>query len=57
MWTDGGEQVIEKGGHVRLKFMGLRSEPGKMFAVGDINFDYLGCVKDTDLAAYSTDTL
>jgi len=41
-WTDGGDQIIEKNGHVRLKFMGLRTEPGKMFAVGDINFDYLG---------------
>jgi len=46
MWTDGGDQIIEKGGHVRLKFMGLRAETGKMFAVGDINFDYLGCVED-----------
>jgi len=45
MWTDGGDQIIEKGGHVRLKFMGLRAETGKMFAVGDINFDYLGCVE------------
>lgn len=33
-WTDGGDQVIEKGTNIRIKIKGIRSEVDKMFAVG-----------------------
>lgn len=33
-WTDDGEQVIEKGTNIRIKIKGMRSEVGKMYAVG-----------------------
>ena len=33
-WTDGADQVIEKGTNIRIKIKGIRSEVDKMFAVG-----------------------
>lgn len=33
-WTDGADQVIEKGTHIRIKIKGIRSEVDKMYAVG-----------------------
>ena len=33
---DGGDQVIARGAHVRMKLVGIRSDVGKMFATGSI---------------------
>lgn len=33
-WTDGTDQVIEKGTNIRIKIKGIRSEVDKMYAVG-----------------------
>lgn len=33
-WTDGADQVIEKGTNIRIKIKGIRSEVDKMYAVG-----------------------
>lgn len=41
-WTDGADQVIEKGTNIRIKIKGVRSEVDKMFAVGTMKEDYLG---------------
>ena len=41
-YTDNGEQVIEKGTHLRIKLMGTRSDVGSMFAIGSIKEDFLG---------------
>jgi hypothetical protein len=41
-WTDGSDQVIEKGTHVRIKLKGIRNEVGEMFAIATINEDFLG---------------
>ncbi|PVI08068.1 DNA-directed RNA polymerase II 19 kDa polypeptide [Periconia macrospinosa] len=41
-WTDNGDQIIEKGTHIRIKIKGLRSEVDKMFAIGTMKEDYLG---------------
>ena len=41
-YTDNGEQVIEKGTHLRLKLIGIRSDVGTMFAIGSIKEDFLG---------------
>ena len=43
-YTDNGDQVIEKGTHLRLKLIGMRTEPGSMYAVGTIKEDFLGLV-------------
>ena len=43
-YTDNGDQVIEKGTHLRLKLIGMRTEPGSMYAVGTIKEDFLGSV-------------
>ena len=44
-FTDNGDQVIEKGTHLRIKIMGTRSDVGSMFAIGSIKEDFLGLVK------------
>ncbi|KAI9740593.1 MAG: DNA-directed RNA polymerase II subunit [Cirrosporium novae-zelandiae] len=41
-YTDNGEQVIEKGTHLRVKIIGTRSDVGSMFAIGSIKEDFLG---------------
>lgn len=41
-YTDNGDQVIEKGTHLRIKLMGTRSDVGNMFAIGSIKEDFLG---------------
>jgi DNA-directed RNA polymerase II subunit RPB7 len=41
-YTNNEDTVIERGTHVRLKLMGVRSEVGKMYAIGSIKEDYLG---------------
>lgn len=43
-YSDGGEQVINKGAHVRMKLVGIRSDVGKMYATASIKEDYLGWV-------------
>ena len=43
-FTDNGDQVIEKGTHLRIKIMGTRSDVGSMFAIGSIKEDFLGSV-------------
>ncbi|KAI4174201.1 MAG: hypothetical protein LQ346_008270 [Caloplaca aetnensis] len=43
-FTDNGDQVIEKGTHMRLKIIGIRSDVGGMFSIGSIREDYLGSV-------------
>lgn len=43
-FTDNGDQVIEKGTHLRIKIMGTRSDVGSMFAIGSIKEDFLGLV-------------
>lgn len=35
-FTDNGEQVIEKGTHIRMKLIGTRSDVDKLFAIGSI---------------------
>lgn len=35
-YSDGADQVINRGAHVRLKLVGVRSDVGKMFATGSI---------------------
>jgi hypothetical protein len=50
-YTDNGEQVIEKGTHLRIKLIGTRSDVGGMFAIGTIKEDYLGCVHGGPLPA------
>ncbi|KAK3062925.1 hypothetical protein LTS18_003085 [Coniosporium uncinatum] len=41
-WTDNGDQVIEKGTHIRVKIKGIRGEIGAMYAIATIKEDYLG---------------
>ena len=41
-YTDNGDQVIEKGTHLRIKLIGTRSDVGNMFAIGSIKEDFLG---------------
>ena len=41
-YTDNGDQVIEKGTHLRVKLIGTRSDVGSMFAIGSIKEDFLG---------------
>lgn len=41
-FTDNGDQVIEKGTHLRIKLIGTRSDVGSMFAIGSIKEDFLG---------------
>jgi len=41
-FSDGNDQVIVRGAHVRMKLVGIRSDVGKMFATGSIKEDYLG---------------
>ncbi|KAI9681155.1 MAG: DNA-directed RNA polymerase II subunit [Caeruleum heppii] len=41
-YTDNGDQVIEKGTHVRIKLVGTRSDVGNMFAIGSVKEDFLG---------------
>ena len=43
-WTNNADVVIETGTHVRVNIKGLRVEVGDMWAIGNINGDYLGCV-------------
>ncbi|KAI9780616.1 MAG: DNA-directed RNA polymerase II subunit [Candelina submexicana] len=35
-YTDNGDQVIEKGTHIRIKLIGTRSDVGSMYAIGSI---------------------
>lgn len=35
-FTDNGDQVIEKGTHIRLKVVGIRGEVSQMFAIATI---------------------
>jgi hypothetical protein len=35
-FSDNGEQVIEKGTHIRMKLIGTRSDVDKLFAIGSI---------------------
>jgi hypothetical protein len=50
-WTDGADQVIEKGTNIRIKIKGIRSEVDKMYAVGTMKevcsprFWYLYCFR------------
>ncbi|KAK4696415.1 dipeptidyl aminopeptidase B, partial [Lecanoromycetidae sp. Uapishka_2] len=44
-FTDNGDQVIEKGTHLRVKIIGMRSDVGSMFAIGSIKEDFLGYAK------------
>lgn len=44
-FTNNADMVIEKGTHVRVKIIGLRTEVGEMWAIGSINGDYLGYVQ------------
>ena len=41
-YTDNGDQVIEKGTHLRVKLMGTRSDISHIFAIGSIKEDFLG---------------
>ena len=41
-YTDNGDQVIEKGTHLRIKLIGTRSDVGAMFAIGSVKEDFLG---------------
>jgi DNA-directed RNA polymerase II subunit RPB7 len=41
-FTNNADWTIEPGTHVRIKLIGTRTEVGRMFAVGNINGDYLG---------------
>ncbi|MCJ1295400.1 hypothetical protein MMC34_006962 [Xylographa carneopallida] len=41
-YTDNGDQVIEKGTHLRIKLIGIRGDVGSMFAIGSIKEDFLG---------------
>jgi len=41
-FTDNGDQVIEKGTHIRIKLIGTRSDVGSMYAIGSIKEDFLG---------------
>jgi len=41
-YTDNGDQVIEKGTHLRVKLMGTRSDISNIFAIGSIKEDFLG---------------
>ena len=43
-YTDNGDQVIEKGTHLRIKLIGTRSDVGSMFAIGSVKEDFLGLV-------------
>lgn len=43
-YTDNGDQVIEKGTHLRIKLIGTRSDVGSMFAIGSVKEDFLGSV-------------
>lgn len=41
-YTDNGDQVIERGTHLRIKLIGTRSDVGGMFAIGSVKEDFLG---------------
>jgi len=41
-YTDNNDQTITKGTHIRIKLLGIRSDVGKMMAIGSIKEDYLG---------------
>ncbi|KAF2859138.1 hypothetical protein K470DRAFT_282854 [Piedraia hortae CBS 480.64] len=41
-FSDNEDQVVEQNSQVRLRIIGIRSEPSKMYAVGSIREDYLG---------------
>jgi len=41
-WTNGSDQLIEKGTSVRIKLKGLRSEVDKVYSIGTMKEDYLG---------------
>lgn len=43
-FTDNGDQVIERGTHVRVKIKGIRGEVDQMYAIATIKEDYLGRV-------------
>lgn len=50
-YTDNGDQVIEKGTHLRIKLIGTRSDVGSMFAIGSVKEDFLGLdAQSTQLA-------
>lgn len=50
-YTDNGDQVIEKGTHLRIKLIGTRSDVGSMFAIGSVKEDFLGSdAQSTQLA-------
>ncbi|KAI9663690.1 MAG: DNA-directed RNA polymerase II subunit [Bathelium mastoideum] len=41
-FTDNAGQIIERGTHIRVKLVGIRTEVNQMFAVATIKEDYLG---------------
>lgn len=43
-YTDNGDQVIEKGTHLRIKLIGTRSDVNNMYAIGSVKEDFLGYV-------------
>ncbi|KAL9601369.1 MAG: hypothetical protein Q9219_002545 [cf. Caloplaca sp. 3 TL-2023] len=50
-YTDNGDQVIEKGTHLRIKLIGTRSDVGSMFAIGSVKEDFLGELTSNTLTA------
>ena len=58
-YTDNGDQVIEKGTHLRIKLIGTRSDVGSMFARGSEKDDFLGFgfSKVITLSLYSNGSL
>jgi len=43
-WTNNEGELIERDTDVRIKLFGIRTEVGKVLAVGSIKEDYLGCL-------------
>ncbi|KAL9619547.1 MAG: hypothetical protein Q9160_005823 [Pyrenula sp. 1 TL-2023] len=41
-YTNGADEVIEKGSAIRLKIIGLRSDIAQIYAIGSISEDYHG---------------
>jgi hypothetical protein len=52
-FTNNADWTIEPGTHVRIKLIGTRTEVGRMFAVGNINGDYLGYACTPSTAAFA----
>jgi len=41
-FTDNGDQVIEKGTHIRIKLIGTRMDVNRLYAIGSVKEDFLG---------------